>query len=143
MKLEIRGLDDKIYLWSPLTAASRTPVRSKLHKKAYDLLEKFYPYDTILEEVTLPGSKDQFGKKSLRADMFLPARRILIEVHGEQHYKFNKFFFKNKLHFYRAKARDLDKREWCHLNDIEFIVLNYNEDLDEWERKIRTVSSSD
>ena len=143
MKIEIVGLDARGYIWTPLSAASKKGARSKLHEKARKLLEEFYPYDTILEEVTLPGSKDQFGGKSLRADMFLPARRIIVEVHGEQHYKFNTFFFKSKLDFYKAKARDSDKREWCDLNEIELIELNYNEDIDEWRTKIRRVSSDD
>jgi hypothetical protein len=141
MKIEIIGLDAKGYIWMPLSAAAKKVNPSKLHTKAKELLEEFYPYDTILEEVSLPGSKDQFGGKSLRADLFLPARRIIIEVHGEQHYKFNKFFFKNKLEFYKAKARDSDKREWCNMNEIELIELNFNEDIDEWREKIRRVSS--
>ena len=72
--------------------------------------------------------------------MFLPSRRILIEVHGEQHYNFNKFFFKNKLEFYKAKARDSDKRRWCESNEIELLELNYNEDVDDWREKIRRIS---
>lgn len=53
------------------------------------------------------------------------------------------FFFKSKLDFYKAKARDSDKKEWCELNQIELIELNYNEDIDEWRTKIRRVSSED
>jgi hypothetical protein len=142
LKIEINGLDGKTYIWNPLTAASKKCIPSGLHNRAKELLENFYPYDTILEEVTLPGSKDQFGKKNLRGDLFLPARGIMIEVHGEQHFKFNRFFFKNKLEYYRAKARDSDKRFWCEINEIELIELNYNEDIDEWTRKIERVSSS-
>jgi len=140
MKLDINGLDSKNYIWNPLSSASKSVNRSKLHEKALKLLEEFYPYDTILEEVTLPGSKDQFGRRNLKADIFLPARRILVEVHGEQHFKFNGFFFKNKLEYYRAKARDSDKRFWCEINNIEIIELNYNEDIDDWRRKIKRVS---
>ena len=117
--------------------------RSFYHVQARGLIKDIFKGYTILEEVTLPGSKDQFGGKSLRADMFLPASRIIVEVHGEQHYKFNNFFFKSKLDFYKAKARDSDKREWCELNEIELIELNYNEDIDEWREKIRRVSSND
>ena len=72
-----------------------------------------------------------------RADLFIPNRSLLIEVHGEQHYKFNKFFYKDKLSFYRAKARDSEKKEWCSLNDITLIEFNYNEDVDDWRRKIK------
>lgn len=140
MKLDIQGLDSKQYVWNPLASASKNVNRSKLHEKARNLLAELYPYDTILEEVALPGSKDQFGKRNLKADIFLPARRILVEVHGEQHFKFNGFFFKNKLEYYKAKARDSDKRFWCEINNIELIELNYNEGIDDWRRKINRVS---
>ncbi len=140
MKIQITGLDDKIYFWNPASSASKSVSPSKLHQKAKRTIEEFYPYDSILEEVVLPGSKDQFGSRNLRADMFLPSRRILIEVHGEQHYNFNKFFFKNKLEFYKAKARDSDKKRWCESNEIELLELNYNEDVDDWREKIRRIS---
>ena len=38
--------------------------------------------------------------------------------------------------FYKAKARDKEKREWCELNNMRLVELNYNEDIDEWRRKI-------
>ena len=91
MKIQINGLDDRVYIWNPISSASKKVSPSKLHNKAKKTIEEFYPYDTILEEVVLPGSKDQFGSRNLRADMFLPSRRILVEVHGEQHYNFNNF----------------------------------------------------
>ena len=95
-----------------------------------------FPHDIILEEVSLAGSRTQEGGGILRADMFVPNRNLIVEVHGEQHHKFNKFFFKNKLRFYRAQARDREKKEWCNINDIRIVELNYNEDLDEWRKKI-------
>jgi|TARA_R110000744_G_scaffold86368_19_gene168855 very-short-patch-repair endonuclease len=135
--LIINGLDGKEYSWNPSTSEAKCSKRSSLHIKAKDLLDKLFPYDRILEEVSLAGSKTERRRSTLRADLFIPNRNLIIEVHGEQHYKFNKFFYKDKLSFYRAKARDSEKKEWCHLNDITLIEFNYNEDLDEWRRKIK------
>ena len=42
----------------------------------------------------------------------------------------------NKLSFYKAKARDSDKREWCEINNINLVEFNYDEDVDEWRRKV-------
>tara|TARA_R110000824_G_scaffold253325_1_gene442223 strand:+ start:1964 stop:2284 length:321 start_codon:yes stop_codon:yes gene_type:complete len=105
--------------------------------KAKKLLDKIFPYDRILEEVSLAGTRTNRRRGTLRADFFIPNRRMLVEVHGEQHFKFNTFFFKDKLSFYKAKARDSEKREWCDINDIQLIEFNYNEDVDEWRRKIK------
>ncbi len=133
----INGLDGREYSWNPSASEAKCTKRSSLHIKAKDLLDKLFPYDRILEEVSLPGSKTERRRSTLRADLFIPNRNLIIEVHGEQHYKFNKFFYKDKLSFYRAKARDSEKKEWCHLNDITLIEFNYNEDLDDWRRKIK------
>jgi len=51
-------------------------------------------------------------------------------------FKFNKFHYKDKLSFFRAQARDRDKKEWCVLNEIKIIVFNYNETEEEWKNKL-------
>ena len=127
------GLDGKEYKWNPKSGGGR---RSKLHTKAKLLLDEIFPHDTVLEEVSLPGTKTM-KNSMLRADLFVPSRNLIVEVHGQQHFKFNKFHFKDKLSFFRAQARDRKKSEWCEVNEIRFIEFNYNEDIDEWRRKIK------
>ena len=134
--MNIKGFDGREYSWNPSANEAKDSKRSSLHIKAKNLLDKLFPYDRILEEVSLPGSKTERRRSILRADLFIPNRNLLIEVHGEQHYKFNKFFYKDKLAFYKAKARDVEKREWCELNDIRMVEFNYNETEEEWNRKI-------
>jgi len=136
--MNITGLDGKDYSWNPGAnqAKASEQFKSSIHKKAKILLDNLFPYDRILEEVSLPGTKTQFRRGMLRADFFIPNRDLVVEVHGEQHYKFNSFFYKDKLNFYRAKVRDVDKKEWCELNNIRLVALDYNEDTDEWRRKI-------
>jgi very-short-patch-repair endonuclease len=134
--VKITGLDGKEYSWNPSGKESSSKKRSNLHEKAKKLLDILFPYDRILEEVSLVGTNSAPRRGTLRADFFIPNRNLIIEVHGEQHFKFNKFFFKNKLAFYRAKARDKDKKEWCELNDIRIVEFNHDEDVDDWRRKI-------
>ena len=62
---------------------------------------------------------------------------MVVEVHGEQHFKFNKFHYKDKLSFFRAQARDRDKLEWCEINDITVVTLNYNETQEQWIEKFK------
>lgn len=130
------GLDGKQYSWNPSSSQAEASNRSSLQTKAKELLSNIFPHDRILEEVSLPGTRNEFRKSTLRGDLFVPNRMLLVEVHGEQHHKFNKFFFSNKLQFYKAKARDRDKQEWCSINSIKYVELNYNEDINEWRRKI-------
>jgi hypothetical protein len=110
--------------------------KSSYHKRARILLKDVYPFDTIREEILLPGTKTTFNKLDLFADFFIPSRRMIIEVNGSQHSTYNRFFHRNKLNFLKAKHRDAVKKQWCDLNKIELIEFNYNESIDEWRTKL-------
>jgi hypothetical protein len=131
------GLDGREYTFTPANNQSNVSDtnRSKLHKKAFKLAQEFYPHVEILEEVSLPGSRVN-GGSVLQADIFLPIQKIIIEVHGEQHYNYIPFFHKNKRDFFRAKARDVNKRRWAEINGFIFIELPYNETEDEWKERL-------
>lgn len=110
--------------------------RSSLHLRARQVLKKLFPKDIILEEISLPGSsKGSTG--TLRLDFLIETYKIGIEVHGEQHYKFNSHFFKDKQHFLLALKRDSVKIEWCEMNGISLVELPYNESNNEWKRRIK------
>ena len=36
----------------------------------------------------------------------------------------------------KAKARDRDKAEWCRINDIELIVLRFDDSEEYWRDKL-------
>lgn len=134
--MKVTGLNGKEYTWNPSSGERSSDSQSNLHKKAKKLLDISFPYDRILEEVSLVGTNTTLRRGTLRADFFIPNRNLVVEVHGEQHFKFNDFFFQDKLSFFKAAARDKDKQEWCRINDIRIVAFNYNEDIDEWRRKI-------
>ena len=134
--MKVMGLDGKEYNWNPSSTESLSKNKSNLHKKAKKLLDILFPHDRILEEVSLIGTNAGLRRGTLRADFFIPNRNLIVEVQGEQHFKFNNFFFKNKLSFFKAKARDRDKKEWCKINGIKIAEFNYDEDIDDWRRKI-------
>lgn len=137
--MKIIGLDGKehkITFCGKTSANKNDESRSKLHLKARELIEKTFPFDNIHEEVTLPGSKKGASGSLLYADFFLPSRKLIVEVNGRQHDEYIKFFHKNKLEFYKAQARDRNKKEWCELNNITIVYLNHNESEEEWAAKI-------
>tara|TARA_R100000152_G_C6781331_1_gene215612 strand:+ start:1947 stop:2375 length:429 start_codon:yes stop_codon:yes gene_type:complete len=114
--------------------------KSSLHIKARDTINEVFPQFSVYEEVTLPGSK-RLGRSSLLyADFFIPEIMCIVEVHGKQHYEYCSFFHKNKMDFVNAKRRDLDKIEWCELNNITIVVLPYNEEK-QWKHLIQQSTS--
>ena len=102
--------------------------RSQYHLAARDLLKSMYPTQRILEEIPLPGIR-------LFADFYLPDRKIVIEVHGQQHYRFVAHFHGTVAGFLGAKGKDLKKQEWCELNNISLVVLPYDKQ-DGWRETI-------
>lgn len=103
--------------------------KSKGHISARVLLHEILPHSTLYEEVTLPTDPAMF------ADFFVPDYRLIVEVHGEQHYSYNPFFHKSKMDFYKSKTRDKIKKEWCELNSITLIELPHNKEK-EWKQTI-------
>lgn len=134
--ISIRGLDDRDYKWNISSASRSDAHKSGLHKQAREVIKEIFPYDAIHEEVTLPGSNTKSRKTLLHADFFLPARRLMIEVNGEQHSEHIPFFHRTKHTFFKATLRDRDKLNWCMLNDIQLISLEYNE-TEKWKEQIQ------
>jgi hypothetical protein len=136
--MKVIGLDGKEYVIN-LTKYSiprnDDRLRSKGHLEAREILRTEFPSRTILEEVYLSSEK-------LYLDFFEPSARIAVEIQGEQHNKFISHFHGTKLSFYKAKARDRRKREFCQLNNITLIELYDNESRNEWIRKIRSRGNS-
>lgn len=128
----VKGFDDKEYAWTLKTSALGDENRSGLHLRARNLLQEIFPFDVVHEDVTLPGSKTFRRKSLLYADFFLPRRMLMVEVNGEQHSKHIKHFHKTKHEFLKAKLRDREKQQWCEMNGIRLVQLEYNQSIDEW-----------
>ena len=133
--MRIVGLDGKYHNWN-LKYKKPSSKCSKLHRRARNLLKKLFPFDTIYEEVILPGSRISRRLRVLRADFYIPGQNLLIEVHGQQHYKYSNKYHKTKMDFIESKSRDRDKEQWCKLNHIKFVELPYNENNTKWEKRI-------
>lgn len=133
--MKVIGLDDREYTWN-LSKHKPKNKCSTLHERARQILKNEFVFEKIYEEVTLPGSKTNRTNRPLFADFFITPN-IMIEVQGQQHYKYNTFFFNNKLEFFRAQSRDRTKQEWCDKNNIVLIQLPFCETDEEWLKRIR------
>ena len=110
-------------------------VTSAPHKQARELLREIYSSYNILEEVKLPGSRDPSKKSVLFLDFFIAPIMMAVEIHGRQHYEHVPFFHKTKADFLQAKRRDEIKKQWCEINNIELIVLKYDEHK-QWKQQL-------
>ena len=134
--MKVIGLDGKEYSWSAARKQSKGNKKSSLHKKARKILNDIFPFDRVLEEISLPGTRSQTRKTTLFADFYIPNRSLMVEVHGRQHFEYISFFHEDRLAFHKAKARDRDKRSWCELNHIALIEFLFNESEEEWRGKL-------
>lgn len=133
--MDIVGLDSKIYKWNPINSEGDFTSCSSYHSSARVIIKQVFPFDIILEEVSLPGTRTR-AHDSLRADFYLPKRKIMIEIHGEQHYKQNSMFHADESEFKIGQLKDRNKRLWCEQNNINYVELPYNHTKKQWENAL-------
>ena len=96
--------------------------RSKLQFK---FKQFFYPYwknHIVYEEFPVYGSM-------LKVDLLNATKKIAVEIQGNQHESFNKFFHDNsRLKYLQSIKRDVKKEKWLEMNGFKFLEL-YENDL--------------
>lgn len=132
--MQVKDLDGVAHNWILTGNMARGKItnRSSFHLLARETITKKFPTLQILEEVTIPLRKSE----NLYLDFYLPLKKMCIEVHGEQHYKFISFFHNNMLSFLKSQKRDKDKEEWCNINNIKYIVFPHYENENQWMEKL-------
>ena len=139
-KMKVSDLEGTIHKWKIeqgfIRSNDQRP-RSKLHLTARSLLKEIYPTLQICEEVPVQLR----GQQKVFIDFYINTIKTVIEVHGEQHYKFNSLFHTSAQDFINQKTRDNNLKEWCELNNLNYIELPFNESQDKW--KIRILQEND
>jgi hypothetical protein len=113
--LDIRGRERNVSFskyridWN-LKRASEPQFRTK------KFLKEFWLGDLVCEEFVIPGSR-------LRIDLINFSKMIAIEVSGQQHETFSKFFHKTRIGFIKSVKRDFQKIKWLEINNINLIEL--------------------
>jgi hypothetical protein len=92
--------------------------RGRFQSEVGECLAEAYPSQIILEEFPLPG-------ENLTLDFFLPRKKLAIEVQGAQHYQYSEFFHKDKGAFRASQERDKRKAQWCRINDVRLILIDW------------------
>lgn len=133
--MKIRDLNNEIHNWKLqgyAIKANDTRPRSKLHLAARDLLADLFPTVQILEEVVAPITRNE----KLFFDFYINTLKVVVEVHGKQHYEFNTLFHTSAQDFVHQRKRDARKKEWCEYNNITYVALPFNEKVEEWKSRI-------
>lgn len=138
--IRVLGFDQKEHKFNFTKNKNRKYLsnKSSLHVKTREIIKELFPTLSVYEEVTLPGSKKLGRSSLLYADFFIPELMLIVEAHGRQHYQYCSFFHANKIDFINSKKRDLDKIEWCEMNDIKIAVLPFDR-KEEWKQIILTI----
>jgi len=134
--MKVTGLNGREYTLDLKKYSKQRSKCSYYHRVARELLHDIFSGYSIYEEVKLPGTVNPAKKSVLYLDFYIPNAIIGIEVHGEQHFKYIPYFHKSKAGFAMSKKRDLDKKEWCRINDITLVELRWDEDPEYWREKI-------
>jgi len=99
--------------------------RSKIQKNVKDLLHRHWIADIVFEELPVVGTR-------MTLDFYNANKKIAVEVDGNQHYKFNKFFHSNSRQNFLAQLKRDDKKEYfCEINKIKLVRILESDNLDE------------
>jgi hypothetical protein len=100
-----------------------------------ELVVKQFLEDHSIEYIRQKRFNNCKDLKPLPFDFYLPTKNICIEYQGEQH--FNKRFYYGKYKdeilaeeaFNKQCSHDNIKREYCKINGIKLLTINYNDDI--------------
>ncbi len=122
--MKVKSLRGKSVFWKPNLIDWDTPsTASNIQNECKQILALYWTTDIVAEEQLLPGTK-------LRLDFVNFSKKIIVEVQGEQHSKFNKFFHNNNVfNFSQSLKRDEKKRQFADLNGLTFIEVKTTEEL--------------
>ena len=91
--------------------------RSKIQFQVKQFLKPFWKTHVCYEEFPVFGSR-------MKVDFINISRKIAIEVNGDQHSSFNKFFHNNsRLNYLNSIKRDYKKSIWLEKNGFQLLEL--------------------
>ena len=97
------------------------PCRSKVQFKTKQFLKQFWENQVVYEEFPVYGTK-------MKVDILNATKKIAVEVQGNQHVSFNKFFHNNsRLKYLESIKRDAQKAQWLEKNGYTLVEIHEKE----------------
>jgi len=112
-KLVYKNVNSKLIDWDGKS-------RSKIQFRTKQFLKKFWLRHICYEEFPVYGTR-------MSVDILNATKKIAVEVQGQQHEKYNRFFHKNRLNYFYSIQRDYNKRKWLEKNSYSLIEINHDE----------------
>ena len=97
--------------------------RSKFQTTVKKFIKRYWDQDVVFEEFPVVGSR-------LSLDFYNANKKVAIEVQGQQHTKYVKFFHHNRFKYLDQLKRDQNKEKFCDLNDITLVTIFQNDIID-------------
>lgn len=110
--------------WDEKVSRGKNGQFGKFQKQVKDFLRPYWENYVVYEELKIPRSR-------LSLDLFNLTFRVAVEVQGRAHTDFVEFFHGNRIGFWNQKGRDVRKRRFCELNEIQLIEIFSLDDLNE------------
>ena len=63
----------------------------------------------------------------MKVDIVNITKYIAVEVNGQQHSSFNKFFHNSRYGYFQSISRDVKKEDWLEKNGFTLLTIEYNE----------------
>ena len=102
-----------------------SPSRSKIQYQVKKILKEIWAKHVVFEEFPVAGTR-------MSLDFYNANKKIAVEVQGKQHTKYVPHFHgQNKANFISQRRRDVQKKEFCRLNNIRLIEIFPEDDLTE------------
>jgi hypothetical protein len=97
--------------------------------KGEDKIEKYLIKNNIkyIREKKFNNCFNPKTNRQLPFDFYLYDYDLIIEYHGEQHYKKTGYFEKRAGGLKGLQYRDKIKKEFCNINNISYIVISYED----------------
>ncbi len=93
---------------------------SKVHKEIVNFFKKNMPGFNLSQNHAI-----KIDDQVLYADIYITTPiKIIIEIQGEQHYHFVKYFHKTLDNFRKYQMNDKLKREWAEMNSFNYITID-------------------
>ena len=98
--------------------------KSGIQKNVKNQLKDYWFADVVFEEFPVAGTR-------LSLDFYNSTQKIAVEVDGNQHYRYNKFFHSNsRQNILHQLKRDEKKEYFCDINQIKLIRVLESDVLD-------------
>lgn len=96
---------------------------SKFADKTFNCLKECFPHFSIIKEFYV-----KVGNNKYFFDFLIKELNILIECHGEQHFKFVQYFHVDMIGFNKYKARDIAKEIFAKENNYILVKFFYSDE---------------